>query len=460
MTLHPDKGGNTESFKELGFLYEKLKHGFKTLRLLQELEPYLTVASVTTRAKHNDDDRPVVYETAPAWNVTDILQPELPLTKDAVKEIVPYLQVMPDSLHAALRKLAVGDEYTCHLRGVEQPTEYSRRYHGTSWQGLKEILKRGLLPTYGAGRSYHWNPHRKNRPLVYTSLDKSCAGCYPIALVDNLHKRCGEVVARDTKYLRVVFTCKVNITTRQDAFPKDCISVAAVTFIAFRTAPLEQLKHYGLNECGLSDSSDSDVEQPAVDDREVQLERLVQCQLMRMRRHRTTTHSESQYESIDVAHVTEHVRDHRSESTVAEAVLKLLEVRASELKYQGVWMDKYRSPPGMVMTDDQIKNAWNVTLKKMYEDVMDDHEASDEAFSRRKRRKLNHSRFRAWLFLRFGSKSEIRHSALWMFRRYYSTPTRNSGVLAREGRLIATVCTLQWTLLIVESWAFSETCPW
>ena len=143
---------------------------------------------------------------------------------------------------------------------------------------------------------------------------------------------------------------------KQDAFPADCISVAAVTFIAFRTAPLEQLKHYGLNECGLdsdaSDSSDSGVEQPAVDNRETQLERLVQCQLMRMRRHHTTTHSESQYEGIEVPHVREHVRDHRSESTVAEAGLKLLEVRASELGYQGVWMDKYRSPPGMVMTDD------------------------------------------------------------------------------------------------------------
>jgi hypothetical protein len=127
-----------------------------------------------------------------------------------------------------------------------------------------------------------------------------------------------------------------------------------VTFIAFRTAPLEQLKHYGLNECGLpydsdaSDSSDSGVEQPAVDNREAQLERLVQLQLMRMRRPSTT--------SIEDVHVIEHVRDHRSESTVAEAVLKLLEVRASELDRRGVWMDKYRSPPGQVMTDDQVKN--------------------------------------------------------------------------------------------------------
>ena len=70
-------------------------------------------------------------------------------------------------------------------------------------------------------------------------------------------------------------------------------------------------------------------------------------------------------------------------------------------------MDKYRSPPGMVMTDDQIKNAWNITLKAMFEDVMDDHEATDEGLSRRKRRKLNHGRLTAWLFLRFGRKSEI-----------------------------------------------------
>ena len=76
---------------------------------------------------------------------------------------------------------------------------------------------------------------------------------------------------------------------------------------------------------------------------------------MRMRRHRTTTHSESQYETDEVVDVSEHDRDHRSESTVAEAMLKLLEVRASQINYRGVWMDKYRSPPGQVMTDDQVK---------------------------------------------------------------------------------------------------------
>ena len=72
-------------------------------------------------------------------------------------------------------------------------------------------------------------------------------------------------------------------------------------------------------------------------------------------------------------------------------------------------MDKYRSPPGQVMADDQVKNAWNIRLKAMFEDVMDDHEATDEGLSRRKRRKLNHGRFNSWLFLRFGRKSEIRN---------------------------------------------------
>ena len=159
-----------------------------------------------------------------------------------------------------------------------------------------------------------------------------------------------------------------------------------------------------LNEWGpqcdsdASDLSDSGVEQPAADDRDTQLERLVQTQLMRMRRSR----SESQCETDEVAGV-----DHRSQSTVAEAVLKLLEVRAAELQYQGVWNDKYRSPLGMVMTDSQTKNAWNVRLKAMFKEVMDDHEATDEGLPRRKRLKKNHSRFNSWLFLRFGRKSEI-----------------------------------------------------
>ena len=63
---------------------------------------------------------------------------------------------------------------------------------------------------------------------------------------------------------------------------------------------------------------------------------------------------------------------------MAEAGLKLLEVRASELGYQGVWEDKYRTLPGLVMTDDQLRHAWSTTLKAMFKDEADDNEAKDE----------------------------------------------------------------------------------
>ena len=122
-----------------------------------------------------------------------------------------------------------------------------------------------------------------------------------------------------------------------------------MTFIAFRTAPPEQLKHYRLKQydSAASDSSDTD---SSADICEERLESMVQCQLMRMRRHPSISASQYKYTRI-----SERVRDHRSESTVAEAVLKLLEVRASELGRPGVWMDKYRTLPGQVMTDDQVK---------------------------------------------------------------------------------------------------------
>ena len=51
LCIHPDKGGSTKAFQDLGFLYEKLQQAFKTLRSLKHVEPDVTVASVTTSAK-------------------------------------------------------------------------------------------------------------------------------------------------------------------------------------------------------------------------------------------------------------------------------------------------------------------------------------------------------------------------------------------------------------------------
>ena len=106
----------------------------------------------------------------------------------------------------------------------------------------------------------------------------------------------------------------------QDAFLPECVKVLAVTFRVFGMAPLVQLEHYRLTEC--EDNSDSD-DEPFVDDKaaQVQRESEVQCHLMRMRRKGNEL---------------------RSQSTVAEAVLNLLELRALVNGYRGVWEDTYR----------------------------------------------------------------------------------------------------------------------
>ena len=79
LVSHPDKGGSNEAFQQVNFVYEKLRRQFKTLRSVQVKEPDVTVASVTTSAKNNESNIRVASKTAPAWNVTDILQPDLPL---------------------------------------------------------------------------------------------------------------------------------------------------------------------------------------------------------------------------------------------------------------------------------------------------------------------------------------------------------------------------------------------
>ena len=48
LVSHPDKGGSNEAFHHVNFVYEKLRRQFKTLRSVQDEEPDVTVASVTT----------------------------------------------------------------------------------------------------------------------------------------------------------------------------------------------------------------------------------------------------------------------------------------------------------------------------------------------------------------------------------------------------------------------------
>ena len=144
-------------------------------RRMQLANPSLTIASVTREELNGGQHSAAASETTPAWNVRNILQNSLPTIEEAMRDVVSYLDCAPEAVHAALRRLQVGCDRTFLICGVEQPAANARRYHGTSWLGFKEILKHGIRPVYGAGRSYQWRHHNTVGPLVYTSHDKTCA---------------------------------------------------------------------------------------------------------------------------------------------------------------------------------------------------------------------------------------------------------------------------------------------
>ena len=133
-------------------------------------------------------------------------------------------------------------------------------------------------------------------------------------MADNNNNACGEVVASDTHYLRVLLTCKVDMDkiqikirrgsdNKQDAFLAEGVQVTAVTFSAFAKAPKVQMEHYGLHERQVRSDSCEDSE-----DSDIQLDCKVQMQLMRMRR-------------PGPPKPPKYLRERRSESTVGELSL-------------------------------------------------------------------------------------------------------------------------------------------
>ena len=166
--------------------------------------------------------------------------------------------------------------------------------------------------------------------------------------------------------------------------------------------PDTKLERFLLDECEFSsESDDSEMEQPAENSANIKQDSLVQIQLMKMRRPEPQHRS-----SIGPPRTIGPAKDHRSESTVAEAVLKLLEVRAAT--FTGFY-SPFLAESGREMTEDELSIAWNNHLQAIFRDDMDDHEDDDEHLRNRKRRKINHRRFKAWLSLRFGPHEEIRN---------------------------------------------------
>ncbi len=108
-----------------------------------------------------------------------------------------------------LQQLRPGDQCTIYLRGVAKPTEgWDKKYHGSSWEGFKQILLHGFLPCFGAGRDAAYREFGEDVPLVYLSPDPNLAKTYPQALVDANGDYSGEAVASD------VACCRVNIEAK------------------------------------------------------------------------------------------------------------------------------------------------------------------------------------------------------------------------------------------------------
>ena len=67
-------------------------------------------------------------------------------------------------------------------------------------------------------------------------------------------------------------------------------------------------------------------------------------------------------------------RGYRSDSTVAEAVLTLLEVRAATFTNSS---DPLLAVSGREMSNDQIRVAWNNRLQELFHFEMHDHQSDD-----------------------------------------------------------------------------------
>jgi len=207
-------------------------------------------------------------------------------------------------------------------------------------------------------------------------------------MVDKRHRACGEVVASDTWYIRILLTCAVDHEKRrvkirrgsnkQDAYLPGDVSLTAVTFDAFQTAPDEQLHHYGCNRGGVHAPPQEEPPQEAIDAAEAQREMML---------------------------LRNNVEDDRPLSALADAILVLLCVRSEILGHSDIPLQAaaaFRED----LDDKSMKMAFNDILKAKFLEEVHDHDDSD--VSKRKCRKRMHGRFHAWLHLRFGQRNRVR----------------------------------------------------
>jgi hypothetical protein len=399
LQLHADKPSvDVLVWKAMRERYDALMRGFQIFEHLKQEHPRLSMESVTRRAFPSATPQ-VSIPVAPKWHVKEIL-------KEPLRNIEEALRWLPDGLlednsidlAQKLRQMSPSQEYTVKLRGVAQPAdEWSVKYHGTSWSGVKEILLDAFLPTYGAGMAALWKTTGETMPLVYTSPSPECAQTYPQALVDKDKRYCGEVVASDICCLRPYLTCGVNAHKRkvkirkgfnkQDAYCKDDVWATAVTFCAYTHAPPEQLQHYNISTERISTTISPAPGQAAPNTPSSDEERGV------------PQHGQVEGEHLLMS-LRQHGDDDRTSATLSAAILELLSMRCTFLQRQGL-------PEGTILDGPLMQKFWNEDLKNAFLEEMHVHDDDTQRSNKRLSKEI-HGRFSVWIHLAFGDKNTVR----------------------------------------------------
>ena len=399
LRLHLNKpSGWDDAFVMMKATYDRLRRQFDLFNLLLGENPDMTVASVMRPAHRNlhDNGNGSAAQLissgslllARSYHVLDIISdnPVLLSIEDALATSMPDIfDTTLDVLAIRLRALRPGDEHTALLYGVEQPVEgWIKKYHGTSWTGLENILRDGFLPSFGAGRATAYREFGEDVPLVYTSSDAEVARTYPQGMVDQANDYCGEAVAKDTWYLRPSIICRVNPAKRrvkiregrnmwntQDAYLVEGVQATAVTFYAMATAPPEQIIHYDLKHENVAQTA---APSPWHVEPELRDLSIIESELMRLRRH---------------------PEDDRNHCQLRDATLELLRVRNG-------FLTNNHLPVKHVLDFKEMQTIWNNDLKNVF------RQEENEIFSNPPPPKRpKHNRYGAWLFWTYGKKNQI-----------------------------------------------------
>ncbi len=141
------------------------------------------------------------------YDPEEILQIPLRGIREALNDFpAGFFNSHLDVISQRLRALRPGQSYTAGTRGVPQPCDDARRFHGTSWTALLSIAREGFRKYPG--------PMSWDCGLVYTSRIQSTAAGYPQGLRIS-QELCGEVVASDVPFLRVLLVCNTDVCLRK-----------------------------------------------------------------------------------------------------------------------------------------------------------------------------------------------------------------------------------------------------